>query len=170
MGRFLMKDQNSVSDTVVYSDSFREILPKYNTNNQFLLRNGFNQLRKDMGFTQIRFYCFKKKVGRVLHIITNNDANGAKVLKFFTKSDTMPSACGSFTRLPDDNSILAKNCGKWGYPDSNKWGSSVMRFDKRLYSRPFVWTNKHYFKMPLYDCDDDGKPISLGDTWQIFVR
>ncbi|KAJ7382418.1 hypothetical protein OS493_035067, partial [Desmophyllum pertusum] len=91
-----------------YRDSYREMLPNYNSNNQFLLRNGFNQLKNDMGFTQIRFYCFKNETGRVFHIMTNKNTTRADVVKYFTESDTMPRACGSFTRLPDDNSSLAQ--------------------------------------------------------------
>ncbi|KAJ7382432.1 hypothetical protein OS493_035081 [Desmophyllum pertusum] len=121
IGRFVMKDQNSMEDESNTSDSYRTILPNYNSNKQYLLRNGFKQLKDDMGFTQIRFYCFKKKPGRVFHIMANKNTKGANVVKFFTESETMPTVCGSFTRLPDDNSSLAANCDKWGYMDYNRW-------------------------------------------------
>ena len=55
IGRVIMKDENSVKDEIKRSNSYRKILSKYHSNNQCLLRDGFNQLRKDMGFTQIRF-------------------------------------------------------------------------------------------------------------------
>ncbi|KAL9987399.1 hypothetical protein ACROYT_G001696 [Oculina patagonica] len=172
--RFLMRDANSLQDTVVESNSYREILPNYNSNSQFLLRNGFNQLKIDMGFSQIRFYCFKKERGRVLHIMTNKDTKGANVLKFFTNSNTIPEACGSFTRLPDDNSTLANNCANWGYPNRNRWGHQQRLNDFRLYRRPFMWPYKCYFILTgsvLY-CDDELNRLgmSLGDIWQILVR
>ncbi|KAJ7382435.1 hypothetical protein OS493_035084 [Desmophyllum pertusum] len=82
ISRLLMKDPDSPIDPVE-SDSYREMLPNYSSNNQFLLRNGFNQLKNDMGFTQIRFYCFKKERGRVFHIMTNKNTEGADVVKVF---------------------------------------------------------------------------------------
>ncbi|KAL9987345.1 hypothetical protein ACROYT_G001635 [Oculina patagonica] len=174
ISRFRMNDANSLNDAGLNSDSYREVLPNYNTNKQYLKRNGFNQLKIDMGFTQIRFYCFKKERGRVFHIMTNKDTKGANVIKFFTDSDAMPEACGSFTRLPDDNSTLANNCGNWGYPNANKWGHEEKRTDRRLFFRPLMWHDQRYYTVvgdPL-TCDDDlnGLGMSLGDTWKIFVR
>ena len=129
-----------------------------------------------MGFSQIRFYCFKKKIGRVFHIMTSNDSMGNDVVKFFTNSDNLPEACGSFLRLPDDNSSLAVNCQEWGHPEKNKWGhrSQGLATD-RLYRKPLVWSNTRFFRFTLGDglcCDD--KPssgtVTHGDKWQIFVR
>ena len=171
-----MKDQNSIQDPVVKSESYREILTKYNTNNQLLLRTGFNQLKNDLGFTQIRFYCFKKRVGRVLHIMTSNNSTGADVVKFFTNSNSIPRACGSFTRLADDNSRLAGNCGDWGYPaKTNKWGHTSYFTQDRLFKRPILIASSRYYSYAAgkpYSCDDNTKDVamSLGDLWQIFVR
>ena len=163
-----MKDLNSQQDAVVESISYRKILPNYSSNNQYLMRGGFNQLKIDMGFTQILFYCFKKNRGRVLHIMTNKNWKGAKVVKFFTESDTLPKACGSFTRLPDDNSTLARSCVKWGYPSSDQWASAIKLYNKRLYTRPIVWSNKPFCRfLQDYDCDDHGKSVSLGDICTI---
>lgn len=175
ISRFLMKTVNSLQDSIVMSSSYKAILPKYNSNNQYLLRNGFNQLKQDMGFTQIRFYCFKNKTGRVLHIMTNTDSKGANVVKFFTNSNTAPRACNSFSRLPDDTSILALICDKWGYPTADRWGNLAIRTDDRLYKRPFVRPFTRYFRFEpgsVYDCDDTppSQNMSVGDIWQIFVR
>ncbi|KAL9987343.1 hypothetical protein ACROYT_G001633 [Oculina patagonica] len=175
ISRFLMRNANSLQDAAVNSNSYRKILPNYNSNKQYLFRNGFNQLKIDMGFTQIRFYCFKKKRGRVIHIVTNKDVKGANVVKFFTSSDTLRPACGSFTSFADDNSTLANNCGNWGSPaNTNIWGHQSFLTDNRLYKRPFLWPYEHYFAFtgsPL-NCDDDLNEfdMSLGDIWQIFVR
>lgn len=173
-----MKDQPEGDDKI--SDSYREILPSYNSKNKFLSRNGFNQLRNDMGFTQIRFYYFKKIVGRVLLIMTNRNAEGENAVRFFTDSDSdvRPRACNSFTRLPDDNSTLAQKCEKWGYFALNSWGHSRYSNEKRLYQRPLFWkrtNNESYFYRCIgsdgpYQCDDETAAMSLGDTWQIYVR
>ena len=173
-----MKDLNSPHDATVESDSYREILSNHSSNKHYLLRAGFNQLKNDMAFTQIRFYCFKKKAGRVFHIMTNNDAKGAKVVEFFTESDTRPEACDSFTRLPDDNSTLARNCNMWGYFTTDRWGHSSFLDDVRLYLRPVFWKDENYYAFYFQDndprlfCDDrrDENAASLGDTWRIFVR
>ncbi|KAL9987393.1 hypothetical protein ACROYT_G001687 [Oculina patagonica] len=174
ISRFRMNDANSLDDPPFNSDYYRVILPKYNSNFHYLVRNGFNQLKIDMGFTQIRFYCFKKKRGRVFHIMTNKDTKGANVVKFFTDSDTVPEACGSFTSFPDDNSTLANNCGSWGSPTTNRWGHEGFLNDKRIYSRPLLWEDKHYYaiKGNPPTCDDDLNILgmTLGDTWKIFVR
>ena len=179
ISRFLMKDLNSPQDATVESDSYREILSNHSSNKHYLLRDGFNQLKNDMAFTQIRFYCFKKKTGRVFHIMTNNDPKGAKVVEFFTDSDTPPEACDSFTRLPDDNSTLAKNCDMWGQPTKDRWGHKNHINDVRLFSRPFMWVLKYFYILYIQDNDprwlscDDNKNVadlSFGDIWQIFVR
>jgi len=131
------------------------------------MRNGFNQLKQDMGFTQVQFYCFKKKRGRVFHIMTNKNTREARVVTFFTNSDTMPVACGSFSRLPNDNSSLAANCDKWGHPTANRWGHSVVLTGDRLFKRPIAWSNtgRYIIGGNPYQCDDNGsQDMSLGDT------
>ena len=176
-----MKDLNSPQDTAVESDSYREILSNDSSNKHYLLRDGFNQLKNDMGFTQTRFYCFKKKTGRVFHIMTNNDAKGGNVVEFLTKSDTQPEACDSFTLLPDDNSTLARNCDMWGCSsDPNRWGHcGKFRNDVRLFFRPLFWTSELYCAFYNREndpddlsCDDypNAGDVSLKDTWRIFVR
>ena len=166
-----MRNLTSLEDESVHSDSYREILPKYSSNEHLLKIDGFSKLKEDMGFTQIRFYCFKKAPGRVFHVMTNKDSTGTDVMKFFTTSNTKPVACGSFTRLPDDNSSLAVNCNKWGYPGSNKWGHSLFVNQLRLYERPIIWFSKKGYRIyKSYRCDDNEDSVSLHDTWQIFVR
>ena len=162
ISRFIMKTRHSLSDEKKTSNSYKAILPKYSFNNQYLQRKGFNQLKQDMGFTQIRFYCFKKERGRVFHIMTKQDTKGANVVKFFTASNATPVACGSFTRLPDDNSSLAVNCGKWGYPNKNRWGHSSFLTEDRIFKRPFTWAYTRFYQFAsgsLYQCDDtSGRP------------
>ena len=115
----------------------------------------------------------------MFHIMTNNDAKGAKVVEFFTDSDTRPKACDSFTRLPDDNSTLARNCDMWGYFTKDRWGHKNHTNDVRLFSRPFMWVLKYFYILYIQDNDprwlscDDNKNVadlSFGDIWQIFVR
>ena len=168
-----MRNLNSLKDERVLSDSYREILPKYNSNNHLLKIDGLNKLKEDMDFTQIRFYCFKKTKGRVFHIMTNKNSAGTNVVKYFTTSKARPVACGSFTRLPNDNSSLAAKCHKWGHPKSNKWGHSSFVNKFRLFEKPITWPNVKLYQIhgrEFYFCDDKEDSVSLHDTWQIFVR
>ena len=173
ISRFIMESLNSSNDSSTESDSYRTILPAYTSNNQYLLRSGFNQLKQDMGFTQIRFYCFKNATGRAFHIMTNEYTNGTKVVNFFTTSDNIPVACGSFTRLPDDNSSLAVNCDKWGQPTKNRWGHASKLTNDRLFVRPLTWSSTRFYRLKggsRYQCDDKTFPLSVIDIWQVFVR
>ena len=92
MAGFFTEHLDSFNDTVLMSNLYKTILPMYRSNNKYLLRNGFSQLKKDMSFTQIRFYCFKKVTGRVLHIMTNKNTKGADVLRYFTSSSRVGMA------------------------------------------------------------------------------
>ena len=168
-----MRKPDSVQDGVFKSNSYRMILPKYGSNNKLLMRNGFERLHKDMAFTQIRFYCFKKSPARVFHIMTNKNSTGTDVVKYFTTSNVMPVGCGSFTRLPDDNSTLAVNCDKWGHPTLNRWLHSDFHKDHRLFSRPMARRFESFYRIygtMFYKCDDQEERLSLHDTWKIFMR
>lgn len=103
-------------------------------------------------------------------------------MEFFTDSDTEPEGCDSSTRLPDDNSTLARNCDMWGYSTKDRRGQEghkSTRNDLRLYHRPFLWALKYYFALYIQDnnprelaCDDhkNRADLSFGDIWRIFVR
>ena len=88
--RFVMKTASSQQDEKVESNMYQTILPMYNSNNHYLMRQGFSRLYNDMGFTQIRFYCFKKERGRVFHILTNNDSKGYQVVKYQKVVNLLP--------------------------------------------------------------------------------
>jgi hypothetical protein len=66
---------------------------------------------KKIPFNQLRFHCFKKIPGRTFHVATKNNDLGDNVVKFFTAQiDKLPKSCGSFYPLPEDNSMLSRNC------------------------------------------------------------
>ncbi|PFX17042.1 Angiopoietin-4 [Stylophora pistillata] len=137
----------------------------------------FKQLTR---FTQIRFYCHKNSTGRTFHIMTKNDINGESIVKYLIEDPSIqPRACASFERLPGDNAYLSVNCLKWGNDgtrgECDKWGSFKNKGSYRVYNDPIFWENKHYVNMKpsILACDDSYSspaPLSLGDTWQIFVR
>ena len=88
-----------------------------------------------------------------------------------------PTACNSFVRLPDDDSILAANCNKWGYSASGttmtgKWGRHPYTGPWRVYKRPVTWSGVRLvsFVQGEYHCDDYVSSGRAGDVWYMFVR
>ena len=153
----------------------------YRDHGQKLNSEALLQLRNEMGFNQFQFYCHKKKVGTVFHIMTNVNSLGEAVVKYFINDNLIsarPQACGSYTVLPDDNSSLSEDCSKLGWnsthPDG-KWTSSWINGHKRVLKPLLRQEDHHRFRsLPKgRDCDDwesDESSLSPGDTWAIFVR
>ena len=72
------------------------------------------ELRSNVSFTQLRFYCSKQQ-GRTFHVTTAANSSGEAVVQYFSgQTDVRPDACGSFVRIEDDNPAMAKVCKKWG--------------------------------------------------------
>ena len=136
------------------------------------------ELQRRIKFTQLRFFCHQNSTGRIFHIMTKrNPAGKAAVHYLIESSKTRPPACGSFEALPDDNSILAANCDKWGNnrrcSECNKWGNADNRDGYRLYNNPVFWKGKSYvnFHPEFLACDGSrNASLSKGDKWQLFVR
>ena len=138
------------------------------------------QLRKDMGFKQLRFYCHKKKVGTVFHIMTNTNPLGEAVVSYFAEETKppRPQACGSYTVLPDDNSTLSQDCTKLGWNGTHadgRWDDNSSG-DTHIYQamrRNGEKARLFYSFVRKGKCDDrDGDDASLshGDFWAIFAR
>ena len=151
--------------------------------NRIVLNMGLQKLKQDMGFDQLRFYCRKKSVGRSFHIMTNNDTLGRNAVRsIIEKYLPQAKACGSFTVLPDDTSVLPQNCAKWGFTSGkgymvDKWGSSYGKpRDDRLYDKiafmkdPPNTHNICYLPTKGYNCDDNSPTVSAGDKFEIYVR
>lgn len=161
-----------------YTDDYKD-LSKYRNNSLFLSVTGLKKLREDMGFDEMRFYCYKKKVGKVIHIKTNKDSLGEAVVKFYTVNAIFPKACGSFTILPDDTSELSRRCNDWGVPWENpkKWGHSSFKDEDRMYVYPaLIFKDGAYiieFSFIRLLCDDNLDTYATpayGDEYKIFVR
>ena len=140
--------------------------------------NALLQLKQHIKFTQLRYFCHQNSAGRIFHIMTKrNQAGEAAVRYLIENAQTRPPACGSFKRLPDDNSILAANCNKWGNDGNcnkcNKWGHPNHRMTYRVYNNPIFWEGKSYvnFYPKFLACDGfSNAPLAKGDKWQLFVR
>ena len=113
------------------------------------------------GYTQVRFYCHKPSVGRTIDIATTNDS---KVLDFFLQSKDNVDSCGSYYRLPADNSYVSKDCSSW---KGGKWYPA-------FYNVPFYIYAANYFAINhdgRWECDDyDPQKSSTDGSWVYYVR
>ena len=129
----MLSSSTSLTDVITVSD-YRMISEQ--VENRIVDNDGLVKLKQDMGFDQLRFYCRKKSVGRTFHIMTNNDTLGRNAVRSKVESFLpQAQACGSFTALADDTSVLSQNCDKWGYDSGyrkNKWGSNHPGFHYML--------------------------------------
>ena len=97
----------------------------------------------------------------------------------------MPDSCGSYLRMSDDNSNLAKTCNRWGKENNNnfvgKWGierTSWVRQvlglpENRLFDHPAYVYGQYHWLLYLTNhwyCDDVVVGVSSGDFWKVFVR
>ena len=131
-----------------------------------LTTNAMNELRTQMFFTQLRFYCSKKQ-GRTFHVTTAANSSGEAVVQYFSgQTDVQPASCGSFVTMENDNSKLAGDCRMWV---NSKWGGND------LYHQPIIVYGAYHWRLtPPFDgrndCDDYGVGVSSGDFWKVFVR
>ncbi|EDO40613.1 predicted protein [Nematostella vectensis] len=133
------------------------------------------KLKSFIGFTQLRWRCRKQSVGRTIDIMTANNSSGARVLVHFLDGVTFPDACGSFVRLPEDDSILTRNCAKWGSNGTlpeGEWGKNGLGGPLRLYNYPFFWSGNFTFSCinSFWYCDDAGSDQNANDFWELYVR
>ena len=136
------------------------------------------ELQRLIKFTQLRFFCHQNSTARIFHIMTKRNPAGKTAVRYLIESSTTrPPACGSFEALPNDNSVLAANCDKWGNngrcSECSKWGNADKRSGYRLYNNPIFWKGKGYvnFHPASLACDGlSNASLSKGDKWQLFVR
>nr|XP_058941562.1 fibrinogen alpha chain-like [Pocillopora verrucosa] len=90
------------------------VIDNYQNNQTLLTNSALHKLRTHIHFTQLRFHRHKKN-GSTFHIVTKTDEKGEAVIQYFTgQTETVPTSCGSFQKMEDDDSELAKNCRWWG--------------------------------------------------------
>lgn len=167
------------TETPEYVASYSAI-SNYKDNFLFVSISAIEELRKAVNITQLRFYCFKKEQGSVVHVMTKNSSTGVSVLDYFlVNTSARAAACGSFVTLPDDNSTLSQNCAKWGHngvhAEVNEWGHYLRSGDWRLYRFAIRWTGQKSFSLRPFSqfwCDDEASQntVSPGDTWEIWAR
>lgn len=145
-------------------------------NMTFLKKIALHGLMTLMPFTQLRFHCSKQQ-GRTFHVTTAANSSGKAVVQYLSgQTNDKPDSCGSFVRMEDDDSKLAKTCDQWrggkgGNVPLGKWGEASL-YDHTA----FTGGSSHWLLTTRrFECDDFlhyGKfvPLSSGDFWKVFVR
>ena len=140
-----------------------------------LTKTAMNELRTHLSFTQLRFHCSKNN-GRTFHVTTAANSTGEAVVQYFSgQTDVQPASCGSYVRMENDNSRLARVCQNWGLC---KWGHAPFD-EERSYNHPawvpgsYHWALNHqdYIgQAKRWECDDVLVGVNTGDFWKIYVR
>ena len=140
----IVKDASPIQPSL--KGSYDEV-SLYKRGNIVLRRRAMKELRSNVSFTQLRFYCSKQQ-GRTFHVTTAANSTGEAVVQYFSgQTDARLDACGSFVRMEDDNSAMAKVCKKWEGTKSldqftNKWSLDDQNYEKWLYDHVvLVWYN-----------------------------
>ena len=138
-----------------------------------LSSQGLSTWRSTYHFTQLRFYCSKPSVGLTIDLMTNENTEGENAIRFLLNEIlNRPPACNSYTKLPDDTSVVANQCNQWGY--SGRWGFQ----GDNLYEFPFFTSYASHFCIGTsvtqrYECDDYTVPTTIGfkvGIWSHYVR
>ena len=155
------------------------------SNQTFITTNVMKELRTYLNFTQVRFHCKKKAVGRAFHIATALNSTGEAAVQYFSnQTDVMPVSCGSYLRMNDDNSSLSRACDGWGWENKTflvgKWGIGLTHYihqlglpENRLFDHSAFVHDKYHWLLHLtnrWECDDLKGEVTSGDFWRVFVR
>ena len=168
-----MLDNSSLSLQLSVNTSYRGI-GSYHNNKTVLTKSAMNELRTHLSFTKLRFHCSKQQ-RRTFHVTTVTNSTGEAVVQYFSgQTDVQPDACGSFARMENDNSRLARVCRQWGtYGGSSyigKWGAA--KDESQLYKFPARVPSLYNWVLgsARRECDDYYGGVSSGDFWKVFVR
>ena len=153
----------------------------YLSNNMVVTTSAMNELRANLPFTQLRFYCSKQQMGRTFHVITTTNSSGEAVVQYFSgQTDVMPDSCDSFVRMKNDNSMLAQLCDQWGKKNGvvkvGKWSADDFEVngDGRLYNHAAYVHGGYHWVLGAYqsrwECDEYALSTASGDFWKVFVR
>ena len=149
----------------------------YHSNKMVITTSAMKELHRDLHFQQIRFHCRKRSVERTLHVVTAANSSGNAVVQYFSGlTNVEPVSCGSYVRMEDDNSELARRCSEWNHDKSGKWSRTGKDWNysvQRLYNHAAWIVNLHHWDLVdrnPFECDDYRASSSSGDFWKVFVR
>ena len=149
----------------------------YHSNKMVIATNAMKELYGDLNFQQIRFHCWKHSVNRTFHVVTAVNSSGKAVVQYFSGlTDVLPDSYGSYVRMEDDDSKLARRCNEWNGKPSGEWSyddGARNNVVGRLYRHAAWIPFKHHWELWTYnriECDDYRTSLSSGDFWKVFVR
>ena len=149
----------------------------YHSNKMVITTSAMKELYGDLHFQQIPFHCMKQSVRRTFHVVTAANRSGNAVVQYFSGlTNVEPVSCGSYVRMEDDNSELARRCREWNHRNSGKWSRSDGRWNsavQRLYNHAAWIPHHHHWDLVQrnrFECDDYSPSTSSGDFWKVFVR
>ena len=149
----------------------------YHSNKMVITTSAMKELYGDFNFQQLRFHCRKHSVNRTFHVVTAANSSGNAVVQYFSGlRDAFPDSCGSYVRMEDDDSRLARRCSEWNYGHYGKWSHSDKGWkysEDRLYNVAAYIPGHHHWDLKYrkpFECDDMYKSPSSGDFWKVFVR
>ena len=164
---------SSHSNQLSVVTSYRGICD-YHSNKMVITTSAMKELYGDLNFQKIRFHCRKHSVGRTFHVVTAANSSGNAVVQYFSGlTDALPDSCGSYVRMEDDDSRLARQCNEWKFAKwsrgDRKWNPAV----ERLYNHVAYIAFNHHWNLVgrnPFECDDFGASPSSVDFWKVFVH
>ncbi|XP_015755761.1 PREDICTED: uncharacterized protein LOC107335278 isoform X3 [Acropora digitifera] len=168
---------SSHSNQLSVMTSYRGI-SDYHNNKMVITTSAMKELYGDLNFQQIRFHCRKHGVGRTFHVVTAANSSGNAVVQYFSGlTDVEPVSCGSYVRMEDDNSELARRCSEWNHGQSGKWSRTGKDWNysvQRLYNHAAWIKDKYHWDLvdrKPFECDDfDAVSNAYAGYWKVFVR
>ena len=140
----------------------------YHSNKMVISTSAMKELYGDLNFQQIRFHCRKHSVGRTFHVVTAANSSGNAVVQYFSGlTDVEPVSCGSYVRMEDDNSELARRCSEWYRGDWSAGTATLNDHTAFIYGK-YHWSINLQNHRP-FECDDFAASQSSGDFWKVFV-
>ena len=128
-------------------------------------------LRSFTGYKQFRFKCRKHAGAKFLHIKTNANSSGDAVNNLLTTGNAainIPS-CGTFQAMPDDKSLIGKECWNWQF--SRTFDAGIRLFDHSMFIGGVAHWNIAVALNKRYECDTfESSVIGNGDYWEVYVK
>jgi len=133
-----------------------------------LKSSAVKRLAESVKARQLRFSCTGS---RTVDFATSMNEKGAKAFNYFIDAEelTRPLACGSFNRMPNDNSNIATKCDRWRDARWSRSGSQSLEYNIYYYNA-YVPHKNHMIGNQL--CDDNFGQIvfDVPKEWAYYIR
>lgn len=133
-----------------------------------LTSSAVKRLAESTKAAQLRFTC---NGVRPVDFATSTNEKGAKAFNYFIDAEdiTRPLACGSFYRMSNDNSFIAKQCNNWRDSRWSRSGSGSLEHNIYFYNA-YVPHKYHINGNHLCDDDFDDPGFDVPKEWAYYIR